>query len=169
MVPRAPRAPPRSQYQYHIPIRAVALPWATATSQTSILFPPSHPVEESKIWSLNISDSLHRRPWSLRLLDSFFHTLFCKETKGENVEVSLSESESLLPWWTTMSGQLFPEISHYLSLSIQFHWFSQLYWPNNLPLSQPGGLVGKSICYPAWQPGSHTVEGKRWPPAPHTK
>lgn len=126
-VPRAPRAPPRSQYQYHIPIRAVALPWATATSQTSILLLPSHPVEESlKIWFLNISDSLCRWPWSIRLLDSFFCILFCKEMKGENMEISLSESESLLPWWTTMSGQLFPEISYFLRLSILFQWFSQL-------------------------------------------
>lgn len=58
MVPRAPRAPPRSQYQYHIPIRAVALPWATATTQTSISFLPSHPVEESLKYGL-LTSQIH--------------------------------------------------------------------------------------------------------------
>lgn len=97
MVPSAPRAPPRSQYQYYVPIRAAALPWATATLQTSVLFLPPHPVEESLKYGLLTSQIHHADGLGASVYWTLTSALG-KEMKGENMEVSLSESESLLPW-----------------------------------------------------------------------
>lgn len=100
--------------------------------QTSILFPYSQTHEDCLKHEL-LTSQIHLADGLGALIYSTLSSVLypARVERRKQMEVNLSETEPLLPWWTTMPGfllcdLLFLRFSHISSLSIWLHWFSQL-------------------------------------------